>query len=35
MYRFHEDIIAQDPRQPSRRPPDLLTREETFDIFGT
>jgi hypothetical protein len=25
MYRFHEDIIAQDPRQPS----DLSFAEET------
>ena len=35
MHRFHEDIIAQNPRQPSRGPPDLPAHEETFDTFGT
>ena len=35
MHRFHEVIIAQNPRQPSRGLSDLPAHEETFDIFGT
>ena len=35
MHRFHEDIIAQNPRQPSRRLFSPPSPEETFDIFGT
>ena len=35
MYRLHEDIIAQNPRQPSRRLFSPPSPEETFDTFGT
>ena len=35
MHRFHEDIIAQDPRQPSRRLFSSPSPKETFGTFGT